>query len=218
MSHFTQSNHLKRLLCFGDSLTEGHTGGFCTVMKPYGDVLQSLMSADCVCGRVVVSGTSGEETSSMISRLESQLRKADRESQHFSLVVLLGGTNDVGRGKSAEETFENLKLMYDCVAAHGAKLCAVTLPENGVTEKDPVFQWLEPARSGVNNKIRHFVEAHRGSCFLFDLDKAIPHAYRGTGNEELWGDTLHLSAKGYNEFAQQLWACMKRELEIPNSV
>jgi hypothetical protein len=54
-------------------------------------------------------------------------------SQSYNWTVVLGGTNDLAHGVSAEALFEDLKRVWDVPLSHKSKVLALTIPEAGVT-------------------------------------------------------------------------------------
>ena len=195
----------KAVLCFGDSLTEGHTGGFCFKMMPYADTLRQLAGDEVA---VAEAGVSGEKTTTMVERLRSELA-----ARKYDAVVILGGTNDIGTRESAADVVDRLKQMFAQVREHGATVVAVTVPQNGFEGEN--YEWLEEARTAVNDALRAlFADDNADGC-LFDLDRAIPHGKRAGQSEfeEFWAsDCLHMSAQGYEEFARKLWEAKLKTL------
>ena len=94
-----------RILAFGDSLTEGwcHSG---TKFHPYTRKLQSLIQSLSKSVDIVNKGVSGETTEQMSDRLPLVLNK----DGPFDLVIILGGTNDIGLSfnKDGEPLFGRL--------------------------------------------------------------------------------------------------------------
>ena len=88
---------MPRILCFGDSLTEGYTFQASGQFHPYSTKLQQLLEAHCHDSvEVRMAGVSGEiVVPSMTQRLDRLLKEA---SQPYDWVIILGGTNDLGTG------------------------------------------------------------------------------------------------------------------------
>src|SRR5919199_1487125 len=98
---------LSLIICFGVSLTAGYqspTPGQPFVREtPYGGFLQELLGSRA---QVAVSGICGELTGEMVLRFRRDVL------QHApGYVVILGGTNDLGRSARPEEIMRNLLKM-----------------------------------------------------------------------------------------------------------
>lgn len=99
---------LPRVLCFGDSLTEGYVARG-TIMHPYACRLRALLGSRC---SVEEAGRSGELTHSMTRRLPLILEAALAEGRPYALVVILGGTNDICHGIDNERVVAQLKELH----------------------------------------------------------------------------------------------------------
>ena len=116
--------------CYGDSLTEGWsrndaTGGM--AFYPYADWLPEA-SGGRLQGKCC--GVSGELTREILRRLRRHLEEVGSDVRgHF--VVLLGGTNDLARGYTAEHVLANLQDMATLVVDSGARPVFVTVPPLG---------------------------------------------------------------------------------------
>ena len=101
-----------RILAFGDSLTEGWTN-FGREFHPYSCKLHSLLQSICKSKsfNIVNRGISGETTDQMKTRLP---RVLDKDGP-FELVIILGGTNDLGYSfdKDGESLFQRLRSLHE---------------------------------------------------------------------------------------------------------
>jgi len=121
-----------QILGFGDSLTEGwHQFG--TKFNPYSSRLQMLLD-DAFPNKfnIVNMGLAGEMTFDMDRRLKEILNMATNNNFRYSHVIILGGTNDLGR-VSATDIFTNLTTLYNHVETHGAKIICITIPQSYFT-------------------------------------------------------------------------------------
>lgn len=190
------------IFCIGDSLTEGHTGDANDgTFSPYSTFLSRLVCEKHNCA-VTSSGQSGEFTVAMKKRLDMILSSVenDESAKKFDLVCILAGTNDLGCSETPKKIFKNLLSMYNRVLSHGAELCVITVPENGLD-----LYWLDSSRKELNDKIRKYVrrESEKDFIVLFDLEKEIPHSQ---ANKKYWSeDDLHMSKRGYKHFAKKLY-------------
>jgi lysophospholipase L1-like esterase len=128
----TQSSSagLPRILCLGDSLTEGyHRIDGAVQMHPYALRLTQLLGGHSVV--LEESGVSGEVTISMVRRLKHLLAAAVAEGRPYSLVVLLGGTNDTCHGISADRIAAQIRSLHALCHLH-SPVChtlALTVPD-----------------------------------------------------------------------------------------
>jgi len=99
---------LPRVLCFGDSLTEGYVARG-SIMHPYACRLRQLLGSRC---SVEETGRSGELTDAMTRRLPLILQAALAEGRPYALVVILGGTNDICHGVDSEKIVAQLKELH----------------------------------------------------------------------------------------------------------
>lgn len=125
------------------------------------------------------AGVSGQITAQMLARFE-----ADVLSRRPSVVVILGGTNDVYR--SAIASIDNVSRMADMAAAAGACVIVGTLP--------PVF---------VADDLAATIAAqHRWNREIFSLAESYGYLiadYRSAMEDkpEIFADGVHPNAAGY---------------------
>ncbi|HKL11560.1 MAG TPA: GDSL-type esterase/lipase family protein [Clostridia bacterium] len=103
-----------RLLCLGDSLTEGYD------IDPrdcWVDLLREREGLD-----VTNAGISGDMTAGMLARLPLALEKKE-----YTHVFIMGGTNDVEFGLSPNIIISNIKAAMRQLRHHGIH-CAVGIP------------------------------------------------------------------------------------------
>jgi lysophospholipase L1-like esterase len=206
-SHFITAKMQEslRFLAIGDSLT----AGFCSyglVHHPYATHLSTLFSSVKIPIIVNEQGVSGERVvPTMVRRLETLLSKPDHPP--YDWVIILGGTNDLGCAKSAEQIFnEGLKLMYEMVLRHTngkSKLAVMTVIENGYYSPKEA---RDKRRQNLNEMIRNYVqnEKDQNRICLVDLDKGIQyHSIKDKDQRQrIWDDMIHLKPDGYDQMAK----------------
>jgi lysophospholipase L1-like esterase len=190
-----------RFLAFGDSLTAGYANsGF--INHPYSINLTNLFSSSNIPVIIDQQGISGDRVvPSMVKRLENLLKKST-----YDWIIILGGTNDLGWGKSADQIFnEGLKLMYDMVLQrtnNKTKLVAMTVIERGFYSPQDVH---DQQRQNLNKMISNYVEnfPDQTRICLVDLDKLIPfHSIQDINQRNsIWDDMIHLTPAGYDQMA-----------------
>ena len=115
------NDHRPVIVCFGDSLTEGHGTEY---GKSYPDFLQSDLDARGYHYRVVNQGISGNTTKDGVERLNDVLALKP------AVVIVEFGGNDGLRGLRIEDTRANLDKIVATLKASGTKvaLAGITLP------------------------------------------------------------------------------------------
>lgn len=197
-----------RILCYGDSLTAG-TSGY--ELYPYAPHLEAGLKAR---GRDVVvrhRGLPGWTVSNMLANLDGDtagLRSAIAavKDPPLSIVILLGGTNDLGYGFSAEEIFENLHALHKVAWDSGVpKTVAIGVPPSGFQS---VNEQARALAADVNKSLREMCEEEPSKAtflpFPFDFERG----------GDLWDeDTLHFSPLGYQRLGESLVPVVDRILD-----
>ena len=159
-----------RILCFGDSLTEGYTFQESGEFHPYSIRLRQLLE-ESQCGQVLgeelvvdTEGVSGERVvPSMTSRLDGLLRG----SQRYDWVLILGGTNDLGSGVPPDQLLPHLLQLHARARESGARTLALAIPQFAL-ELDPRHQDYRSKKK----KVHHEISQNRPS--LFSLPPVLP--------------------------------------------
>ncbi|CAK9050597.1 SGNH_hydro domain-containing protein [Durusdinium trenchii] len=175
------------ILAVGDSLT---AGGFGSV--PYGAFLSEILGV-----KVEITGIWGEQTRSMLQRLQSGHPAWFPDPPR--VVLVLGGTNDL-RSVPLEVTVANLKAMHE-LAAQTSLVGVLALPK-----------FLNPQvgshqkRESLNLRLAELVESYSFPSFFVNLS-AVPSSYLYDG--------LHFTSEGYLEFARLVATELTRLLPWP---
>lgn len=225
----------RTILCFGDSLTFG-TNRQTQLLSPlhphaYAKHLSELLRRPLVTSdgngnlkkqeeftsnsAIVENGWPGEVTSHMWSRLPDTLKKA-KDPQ---LVIILGGTNDIGAGESKENIVANLQSMH-YAALNGSSVSHtihLTVPPSAAFVNPQMKSRFGDKRKAVNEEMRMFIHNHNkrhavirgevGGIFLVDLEFIyLPiEEHRSSWNKDL----LHFSAEGYDGIADLIYRAMQ---------
>jgi len=186
-----------KILCFGDSLTEGYTK-YGTKYHPYTWKLQEKFDDDGHNVQVINFGKSGERTDAMVPRFFDLVNK-----NNFDAIVILGGTNDLSV-RAATSIFGNLKKMLDCAAEKGIAAFAVTIPELAFEKHSFSTRFT---RHEVNSSLKTYCEDN--SIPLIDLASLIPyHTLPENERHEIWDDGCHFTEKGYDLFGEIVYAVL----------
>jgi lysophospholipase L1-like esterase len=186
------------VLCFGDSLTEGlvRSGD---PLSPYSDHLAMRLSR-CAVGSatpaiVINAGLSGETTEPMARRLDGILQFLFKAKVVPDIVLILGGTNDLGDVQQ-DVVVENLLALHRMAHNAGAITLVLTVPVCGYNGQE---DFAKEQRVHINCKLRAFATEHSDKSVLVDVAAAIP---QGGSCTDLWmSDGVHMSAKGYRALA-----------------
>lgn len=191
---------MKRILCFGDSLTEGLVGGgFSNGFKPYTIRLGELLGDSY---EIANYGDSGEGTKSMVSRLPEVLNG----SVNFEYAFILGGTNDLCN-RPVSFIVNNLQSLHDCCASRGVKSFALAIPE--MKYAGDLFE--NEKRISVNKALEEYANAQKNMTYI-DWASALPNTWiRGEDETGNWSDNIHLSAKGYTKMAELIYEQCKNK-------
>jgi len=180
----------KTIIAFGDSLTRGLqiSSGRFDKETPYTDYLKPMLGNGW---KVRNKGISGELTHEMLERFSKDvvIEKPD-------VVVILGGSNDVGWGVPAETVIENLKTIIQQAIDAGIKPIPCAIPSIMHNKK------LVPPRRKINLAIALFAK-NNGIPFV-DLFSATSDE-GGMLARQYSSDGLHLSTKGYKLMAKTIY-------------
>lgn len=203
---------VKRILCFGDSLTEGYYHGG-VKFHPYTLQLANLFKQMTESGEIeevqlVNKGRSGELVHPEMAKRLPQILKDDGP---YDLVIILGGTNDLASLKEAKQfdLFEKIKSLHKMAHEIGMKTCAVTIPQTAFDVLPISYEYVE-YRESVNNQIRDFASNNSAMVCLCDVSLKIP--MYGVRNNELashWDDELHFTPKGYDRMGELIFEVIK---------
>jgi lysophospholipase L1-like esterase len=140
-------------------------------------------------------GIGGQTTLQMIARFEQ-----DVVSLNPKLVVVLGGTNDIAAGLSANQIEANLTTIGDLAKAHGIKtIFASILPVSDYHKADDPHFEMTASRppetiQAINNWMRGWCQS-QGLIYMDYYSAMVDSA--GRMQADLSDDGLHPNAKGY---------------------
>lgn len=196
---FTSMFTNRSILAFGDSLTFGMNVLDSGLAPPHPYAIELRKLIDNIQIYVHEFGLSGEQTSGMLIRLPSVLKRFEMKT--IKLAIILGGTNDLSHGDPTE-ILSNLIALHQIVHKVG-------------TPSDPVFSIaiaIPDLRWDIDHSKRH--QINRG---LFEYAQKCNHLvhYRDFDhlfnqsikeNHKYWSvDMVHFSALGYDEIGRHLY-------------
>ncbi|KAG4429159.1 hypothetical protein IFR05_015359 [Cadophora sp. M221] len=184
-----------RVLCFGDSLTAGHTQGG-SLFHPYGISLKASLEKLLPSWDVStdIQGLGGDQAVSPPGSFFSRMDKLYTEVHPkipYDWAIVLGGTNDLNQDRVPSDIFPALERVWAIPLSNNTKVLALTVTGCGACAPA-----VPERRADLNQRIL----AHREeNYYTYDLHKAVP--YWGMSEErrkEIWDDTLHFTVKGYD--------------------
>jgi lysophospholipase L1-like esterase len=193
-----------RVLCLGNSLTAGHCG-FMQPDRPWAAGMArhaSELSGGSVRVHGRALGLTGYSTTELIEEVEAkpwllQLQSTD-------LVMIMSGTNDIGRlseesdpAAAVAAVMKNLAFLHQMCHDAGVPTIAMTILESGAAKR---LSWLGTMHGALNTAIKgQFGSSDR--TFVVDACRALPF----DGASCLWADDgLHLTEDGYSTLGRRL--------------
>ncbi|KAM3560812.1 hypothetical protein ARSEF4850_003506 [Beauveria asiatica] len=200
-----------RILCFGDSLTQGfHSFGLGE--HPYSERLAHRLREALPEGMKLemrTSGVPGDVAAfpSFRERFTQQITL-----RPFDWVITLGGTNDIAMGCRVDDTFKSLKTAWELALSRRCHVLALTVPETAGN-----FSSVTAKRKDLNTH-------------TLDLHQKIPYNSLNDSQRGLyWDDGVHLTEDGYDWMANHIadaliplvlddMARLDEEDELPNGI
>ena len=200
-----------RVLCLGDSLTDGYTFQESGEFHPYSITLRKLLNEHCQTGVVVdTAAVSGEK---VIPTMTNRLEKLMNESSNaYDWVIILGGTNDIGSGTKGDVLLPHILGLHETAKKTGAKTLALALPQF-LLELKPGHEKYRAEKAKVNDGLRLYSEKSAGSTVYVDLWNGLPFGELLEDERKLyWIDALHMTPKGYDKMAGIIFDCLKQHI------
>ena len=201
-----------RVLCLGDSLTEGYTFQKSGEFHPYSINLQRLFDEHSGVGKVVVetAGVSGEVVvPSMTQRLDKLLKEA---KQPYDWVIILGGTNDLGMGRKGEELLPHIIGLHERAKVSGSRTLALAIPQY-LYELNPENEAYKNEKARVNEGLKVYSENSNKTTLFVDLWNGLPFGSLCSEERDLyWVDGLHMTPKGYDKMASIIFVTLNAQL------
>ncbi|KAK0108547.1 hypothetical protein ONS95_003347 [Cadophora gregata] len=199
-----------RILCFGDSLTEGYSM-YGMHWSPYSKTLQTALEEQLGSEwkvEIETDGVSGQLVTTGFRRRMEGLYRADRTRESpFDWVIFLGGTNDLAYSILPTKIYDEIEAITALPLETGAQVLTLTVPECGVKSAK-----LDGRRGELNRLIK---EDGRENVYALDLHALIPyHSMPEAERDEIWDDGLHFTPTGYERVGLLV---AKRLLELLKS-
>eukprot|EP00929_Paragymnodinium_shiwhaense_P025080 TRINITY_DN1524_c0_g1_i1.p1 TRINITY_DN1524_c0_g1~~TRINITY_DN1524_c0_g1_i1.p1 ORF type:complete len:347 (+),score=59.19 TRINITY_DN1524_c0_g1_i1:99-1139(+) len=197
---------LKRVLCYGDSLT----AGFCSngaLFEPYGRAMAEALGEAGVFAEVAVCGLSGGFASDFNTKKRGSL--TDVVSGHgkglcrilaedgpFDLVIIMAGTNDLGRNDAPRKILPSLKQLHRACHKHNIPTLAMAPPPAPI--RTPAQEAL---RVQLASLIRQWALSEADGQVLFQDPAEFVPATTGW----IWeSDRLHFTPAGSRSLGEKM--------------
>ena len=186
------------IIAFGDSLTEGlYKDGRRWLFHGYPKKTESLLNNDNLDVAVINRGKSGRKTYEMIDMMSIALEKSLKHQRRLSLVLIMGGTNDLVIKATPEDILGNLIKLHQM-----AHLVHPESPVYTIALAIPVVEWPinQTARTVVNAGLRQYVQSCSHRVAYLDFDVQFPRS-----NNSLWSDGAHFTSLGYDALGTYIY-------------
>jgi len=125
-------------------------------------------------------------------------------AESYDFAIILGGTNDLGEYRP-DQTFGNLKKMYNLAREKLTVPFAVTLPE---VKQESFIKWITERRTDVNSLVKEYCQASEIS--VVDLATLMPHLSLPPDQEKkIWDDSLHFTEYGYDQVGEIMYNAIR---------
>jgi len=199
----------KKILCFGDSLTEGYIDKG-NSFHPYSKKLTELLGREASNVQVINAGVSGEP---VWKEMYSRLPKIIATHKPIDILVIQGGTNDIrlfAELKSSLDLFTEFnKLLQIARDSNVQHIYALTILEGYFDqEPDAAMDQIDSnnIRKEFNEKLKNFAKGNEDWLSICDVEKLMP-LYQLSDDDQrtLWDDHLHPSASGYDKMGEIIY-------------
>ena len=191
----------KKVLCFGDSLTEGYIDEG-RRFHPYSKKLTQLLERKTSNVEVITAGFSGEP---VWKEMHSRLPKLVTNHKPIDMLILQGGSNDIlqfAELKTSLDLFTEFKKLLQLARDDNVQhICALTILEGYFDqEPDAAMDQIESnnIRNDFNEQLKCFARGNEDWLSVCDIAKLMP-LYQLSDNDRniSWDDHLHPSPLGY---------------------
>ena len=201
------------ILCFGDSLTSGYyigeyyinsESGYPTKIyhSPYASTLQEIIHEKMTTNmHVYHDGKDGDLAAHMPARLTKCLN-----SRTYHLVIIIAGTNDLCYPQYTQDNISSNIIQLHKICHHrNIPTVISSIPEAKLQDNAFIER-----RNAVNKNIFNYYAKNTSNMIQFDYNKLIPYHSMTKNDQQLyWNDGLHLTPKGYQYLANNIYNSIK---------
>ena len=189
-----------RVVALGDSLTVGFQSyglfGSEEALTPYTEFLAERIRKEFRQGilsvQIINKGVIGELSEQMLIRFD-----ADVVELSPAVVIILGGSNDLGWGLTPDEVFSNLRQMYELSMKNGIVPIACTVPS------------ILGFDAGISSRrvLNKLIQEHslKMGIRCVDLFRATIDPATSRLASRYSSDGLHLNSEGYRKMAEAVF-------------
>jgi len=189
-----------KVVALGDSLTTGFQAydpfGNIEISTPYTNILIDRVKGDFQSSvlrvEIINRGAVGELTEQMLARFSYDVIQLSPK-----IVIVLGGSNDLGWGLSPGEIFSNLRDIYD-LSLKG-RIVPITCTVPSILGFDEGI----PPRKALNSLIMRQSREYGLRCV--DLFNALAEHDTGRLAPQYSADGLHLNTEGYRKMGDVIY-------------
>jgi len=189
-----------RVVALGDSLTTGFQAygpfGNSEVSTPYTNVLIDRVKGDfpssVLTVEIINRGVVGELTEQMLTRLSRDVIQLSPK-----IVIVLGGSNDLGWGLGPEEIFANLRDIY--ILSLKSRITPITCTVPSILGFDEGI----PPRKALNSLIMG--QSNESGLRCVDLFSALADHDTDRLAPQYSADGLHLNTDGYRKMGDTIY-------------
>eukprot|EP00929_Paragymnodinium_shiwhaense_P084001 TRINITY_DN4489_c0_g2_i1.p1 TRINITY_DN4489_c0_g2~~TRINITY_DN4489_c0_g2_i1.p1 ORF type:complete len:369 (+),score=60.25 TRINITY_DN4489_c0_g2_i1:104-1210(+) len=212
----------RRVLCYGDSLT----AGFCSngsLFEPYGRTLAQSLGAAGVAAEVFVCGLSGGFASEFVAKKNGSLTdvvggqgkglsRILSEDGPFDLVIIMAGTNDLGRNDSPHDILRSVKQLHKECHLRSIPTVAVAPPPAPI--RSPM---QEAIRMQLASLISQWVASETDGRIVYQDPAAFVPATANFG--WIWeADQLHFTPAGSRSLGDKMAKLVLANELLPGAV
>ncbi|KAG0014228.1 hypothetical protein BGZ81_000584 [Podila clonocystis] len=191
-----------KVLCIGDSLTAGYID-YDQEHAPYTDYLNRLLGHSVT---ITNAGVDGETVLEIEQRLGLLLQ------HHYDVVVLLGGTNDLGgimSSEAADKAVSHISFagIYNLILESPTRvLIQLTVPFNAFDRMDSQSREQKEA---LNRRIQQTACLKKTVLDINDPTLGFNYLDMTEQARDMYfHDSLHYTAKGYKRMAQCVFSAL----------
>lgn len=200
-----------RILCYGDSNTIGFNNKGRSY-NPYGESLAEALTKGGARCEVGICGLNGHTAQEFAAELEEPflqdasgnpgkgLSRIIEEDGPIDLVILMVGTNDLGRGVQSEDIANDVVALHTACHRMGVPSLALAPPFPREDDGRSCAKQLAQVKRLVLDLLPSYLEGQDGLLGYFDTEELVPRSH---GNH--WEpDEIHLSAAGSQLLGRRL--------------
>ncbi|CZR50408.1 related to esterase [Phialocephala subalpina] len=183
-----------RILCFGDSLTEGYSAMGWS-MTPYSRWMEEYLNAKLGNEYEIKVETDGKSGDCVRTGFERRMQRhyppgSSQTATPYDWVIFLGGTNDMAYRHTPAQIFGTIKSILTPALKQDAKVLIMTVPEIQ-------SHIIDDERAELNTLIKGWARETQ-SVWGLDLHARMPyHDITEEERKQRWDDNLHFTPEGY---------------------